>query len=44
DVNAKWAVIDYGHVILHVFHEEAREFYRLEKLWDFGDNVTHYED
>lgn len=28
-----WLVIDYGDVIVHVFREEAREFYDLDGLW-----------
>ncbi len=40
DVDPKWIAIDYGCVILHVFHEETREFYKLERLWDDGDNIT----
>lgn len=39
DIDPKWAAIDYGCVILHVFHEETREFYKLERLWDDGDNI-----
>lgn len=42
DISPKWAVLDYGSVIVHVQHEEAREFYRLEKLWDNGDNITEF--
>ncbi len=34
----KWIVLDYGNVVVHLFHPEHREFYRLEKLWDRGDN------
>ncbi|MCH5164706.1 MAG: ribosome silencing factor [Clostridiales bacterium] len=40
DIDPKWAAIDYGCVILHIFHEETREFYKLERLWDDGDNIT----
>ena len=28
-----WVLLDYGHVILHVFYEPLREFYDLESLW-----------
>ena len=30
----RWAVIDYGDVIVHVFNDETRLFYHLEALWD----------
>jgi len=33
DMDAKWAAVDYGSVIVHIFHEELRDLYRLEKLW-----------
>lgn len=32
--DATWIVGDYVDVVLHVFTPEAREFYRLEDLWD----------
>ena len=28
-----WALLDYGHVIIHVFYEPIRSFYDLEGLW-----------
>ena len=40
----RWGVIDYGDVVVHVFNEESRLYYYLERLWDSGRNVEHYED
>ncbi len=31
----QWVLIDYGDVIIHVFHQEMREFYEIERL--YGD-------
>jgi len=28
-----WVLLDYGHVIIHVFYEPVRDFYDLEGLW-----------
>ncbi len=41
---AKWIAVDYGSVIVHVFHEETREYYRLERLWIDGANCEKYGD
>ena len=38
----KWAVIDFGSVIVHIFNDDTRVFYCLEKLWASGDNVEFY--
>lgn len=38
----RWAVLDYGDVIVHVFNDETRLFYHLEKLWDDGTNSQKY--
>ncbi len=31
--NAEWILADYGDFIVHVFSEQARQFYGLERLW-----------
>jgi len=30
---SQWVVLDYGGVIVHIFHKSKREFYGLETLW-----------
>ncbi|MEE2975672.1 MAG: ribosome silencing factor [Thermodesulfobacteriota bacterium] len=30
----RWIVIDFGDVIVHVFHKDTREYFNLESLWD----------
>ena len=32
-----WMVMDYGTVIVHIFHPELREFYNIEALWKDGN-------
>ena len=34
----RWVVLDYGTVLVHIFHTEEREFYRLDKLWEADNN------
>ena len=31
--DATWILLDYGSVIVHVFHHATRKFYNLERLW-----------
>lgn len=34
----RWAILDYGHILVHIFHPEERQYYKLERLWDEGTN------
>ena len=40
----KWAVLDFGSVIVHIFNDDTRVFYCLEKLWADGENVSFYPE
>ena len=40
--SGRWILLDYGNVIVHVFHSEDRAFYSLEKLWSSRNpQMTH---
>ena len=39
----RWCVLDYGDVMVHIFHEQDREYYQLERLWDNGSNALEIE-
>lgn len=32
--DGSWSLLDYGHIVVHVFQPETREYYRLETLWN----------
>jgi ribosome-associated protein len=35
-----WVLLDYGHVIIHVFYEPIRKFFDLEGLWADAKRIT----
>ena len=38
-----WTLLDYGCVVIHIFTSQARDFYKLERLWN-GAEVIKSED
>ena len=42
--DGRWAVVDYGDVITHIFIDETRLFYHLERLWSDGANLQKFDD
>jgi ribosome-associated protein len=41
---ANWVIVDAGSVIVHVFQPEARDFYKLEKMWSADRPVDGAQD
>lgn len=39
-VPGRWVLVDFGDFIVHIFTDEARRFYGLERLWGDAPNVT----
>ncbi|MDD4292072.1 MAG: ribosome silencing factor [Clostridia bacterium] len=39
-----WIVLDYNDVIAHIFHEETRNTYQLDKLWSNGSNLSAFNE
>lgn len=37
--SSTWIILDYGGVVIHIFHRETRRFYNLERLWADGGSV-----
>lgn len=40
----RWAVLDYGDCIVHIFNDESRLFYHLERLWGDESNIERITD
>ena len=39
---SEWILLDYGDLLVHVMHPDARAFYSLEKLWDESIEIDNY--
>lgn len=39
----RWGVLDYGDVIVHIFNDDCRLFYHLERLWGAEENLKRYD-
>src|SRR2546430_796178 len=39
-IPGRWILLDYGDFIFHIFTEDCRRFYGLERLWGDAPNVT----
>jgi len=37
--SSDWIILDYDSVLVHIFNNEARDYYKLEKLWGEGESV-----
>ena len=38
--SGNWILMDYGDVVVHLFTEEDREFYDLERIWRDGIDIS----
>lgn len=39
--NAEWILMDYFDVVVHIFQNDKREFYRLDQLWADGIEISN---
>jgi len=39
-MNGSWILMDYGDIVIHLFDEENRLFYDLERIWRDGESVS----
>ncbi len=37
--SASWILLDYGEIVVHIFHQESRVFYNLERMWSDAKQV-----
>ncbi len=39
DKGGRWTLLDFGDVVIHLFHHEDRAFYKLERFWNHATEV-----
>lgn len=39
-VHSKWVLIDYNDIIIHLFDDEYKDFYNLDKLWADAEEIS----
>ena len=37
----QWVLIDYVNIVVHIFQQENRKFYKLEEMWNDADQMEH---
>ena len=37
---ARWILLDFGNIVVHVFHKEDREFYNIERFWSEAEAIS----
>jgi ribosome-associated protein len=42
--SGQWLLLDYGSFVAHIFHEQARQFYDLERLWRSAARIEIPDD
>ena len=42
--DARWVLLDYADVIVHVFHQNEREYYELDRLWADAEKILREKD
>ena len=40
----RWIVLDFGHILVHIFHPEERQYYHLERLWEDGAGIDYSKE
>ncbi len=42
--DGRWIVLDFGDILLHIFHPEERRYYSVERLWNEDNGAILYDD